>query len=234
MGQRISYFKNDHGKGLKDLLIENFSAFKIWYLDYDKDSIEEFNEPFADETFKAHLVAVNDLALDFKNLEKKFIDELTSEFIGIYYDYTHQGNDMLTFFGPTMSIWRYQESDDMVLSTKDPDFINLWNFLIKGRSLKDNQAFGSYTNEYKIGFLSQDENKQLKSKIEHYFGDIEDLHKKYWTDTEKMKFQQAIDNSKDGTWSMSNHNPKSSGLEYVLDAINSLTTHHKELITGID
>jgi len=234
MGQRISYFKNNFNKGLKDLLIDNYSTFRQWYLDFDKSSMDEFNEPFGNENLKEYFRQERDLQADFENLDKKFIDELTSEFKCSYYNLTHQPNDILEFFGPTMSVWRYDESNKMVSAIKDRDFIELWTYITKGRSLKDNLQFDSLTNEYKIGFINRQEYLLLKSKIEFHFGDTETIRQKFWTIKEKAQVEKAINNSKDGSYSLSGHNPKSSGLEYVLDALNILTDKNEELITGIE
>ena len=204
MGQRISYFKNNFDKGLKDLLFDNYSKYRTWYLDFDKSSMEEFNEPFGNATLKEYFKQDRNLQTDFENLDKNFIDELTSEFIGTYYDLTSQDNEILEFFGPMFNKWRYDESTKMVSKTNDKEFIELWTYLTKGRSLKDNLYFESLTNEYKIGFLDRQEYLQLKSKIETHFGDIETIRL------------------------------KNSGLEYVLSALNELTEKNKEIITGIE
>ena len=95
MGQRLSYFKNNFDKGLKDLIVENFVAFRQWYLDYDKSSMVEFNEPFGSEKLKAYFRKENDFKSKFDKLDKKLIDEVTSEFIGTYYDLTHQENEKI-------------------------------------------------------------------------------------------------------------------------------------------
>lgn len=133
MGQRISYFKNSYDKGLKELLFDNYSTIRQWYLEFDKSSMEEFNQPFGNERLKEYFNQNKDLQADFATLDKNFIDELTSEFVGTYYDLTHQHNDILEFLGPTMSVWRYDESNEMVSATNDKDFIELWTFMTKGR-----------------------------------------------------------------------------------------------------
>lgn len=235
MGIRISYYKNDFGKGLKDLIFENFTEFRRWYLNEDKFSTEEFSEPFGSEELKAYFRKETDLVSDFPKLDKQFIDELTSEFIGNYCDLTDQGGKILNFFGPTMSVWRYKESTKMILETKDKAFFNLWSFIvIRGRSLSDNLEFSNYGKEFKIGFLSRPEFEELKSKIEHYFGDLKTIKDKFWTSQEKMKLEKAIENSTNGSYSLSEHNPKSSGLEYVLMAINELNDKNVEIITDIE
>ena len=230
MGQRINYFKNNFHIGLKEIIFENFTSFRKWYLDTDKSSIEEFDEPFGNENLKNYLKQNTDFKTDFKHLDKNLIDELTSDFIGSYYDSTYPNNDLLEFFGPTMNVSRYTESDEMVLETKNKEFIKIWRYLTKGRSLKDNQEFESISNEYKIGFLTIKEVELLKNNILNYFGNIETMKSRYWTTNEKRELEK----SKNGPYSLSGHNPKSSGLEYVLTAINELKEYNKELITGIE
>ena len=234
MGQRISYFKNNFDKGFKDLLFDNFSKFAQWYLDTDKSSREEFNEPFGIEELINYFKKELDFKSEFDRLDKHFIDELSSEFIGSYCDFTDRESNILEFFGPTMRVWRYHESSKMVSTTNDRDFTELWTYLTKGRSLKDNLHFDSFTNKYKIGFLNKQECMLLQSKIEFHFGDAETIRKKYWTNKEKAQLEKAVANSKDGSYSLSGHNPKSSGLEYILDALYELTDKNKELITGIE
>lgn len=234
MGQRISYCKNNSNKGLKELIFENFPSFRKWYLDANQSSIEEFNESFGNEYLISYLEQGGDLLTDFDKLDKKLIDELTSEFVGSFCDLTDPEGKKLTFFGPSMNKWRYDKSDAMVAATRDQAFIRLWNFLIKGRSLKDDGEFNSYTNDYTIGFLTFAEHRYLKTCIETHFGDIATMQKKYWTYSEKRKLKKAIAKSTNESYSLAGHNPKSSGLEYVLQVLNEMADEKTELITGIE
>ena len=233
MGQRISYYRSHLKKGLKETIFENFSKFREWYLDADKESILEFNEPLGDKILKDYLMQNDDFKLSFYRLDKKLIDELTSEFIN-YCDLTNSENKILELFGPTMSRWRYEGSSDMVSKTRDDDFIQLWSFIIKGRSLSGNTNFESFSNDEQIGFLSYDEYAILRTKIESHFGKIERIKERYWTDKEKAELLEAIANSKNGHYSLQGHNPKSSGLEYVLQALNEISITKDELITVIE
>jgi len=234
MGQRISYYKNNFQKTLKEILFENFPAFREWYLNFEKSSLEEFNEPFGNEMLIDYFKLNPDFKTDFPKLDKKIIDELTSEFIGVYCDFTDRGGKILQFFGPTFNKWRYDQSTEMIEQSGDALFIRLWNFIIKGRSLTDNDVFESFTNDRKVGFLTFDEHRVLKDKIESYFGSIEIMKDKYWTEKEKSEEREAIANSKDGAYSLSQHNPKSFGLEIVLQVLNEISTYKNELITFID
>jgi len=235
MGQRIGYYRNYQKKGLKDIIFENFAPFREWYLDREQSSLEDFDEQFGNETIKNYFKRDPDFKFDFHKLDKKLIDELVSEFIGVYWDLTFSENKIFEFFGPTMSTWRYRASCEMVLKTNDEQFIRLWNYIItKGRSLRNNADFDSYTNEDKIGFLAFDEQRVLKAKIETYFGNIEQIRQRYLTDHEILQKQKPIENSKNGGYSFPGHNPKSAGLEYVLDVLNEMTAYESELITVIE
>jgi hypothetical protein len=234
MGQRISYYRNNFKKELQDIIFENFSAFRQWYLETEKSSMDEFGEPFGNEMLIAYLKENPDFEIDFSRLNKKLIDELTAEFIGSYCDLTDTEGTILELFGPAYNKWRYNSGTEMVLKTKDADFIRLWNFVIKGRSLSDGQDFDSFTNDYKIGFLTFSEQRVLKAKIEIHFGNIEQIKRKYWTGQEKLAERKAIENSKNGTYVLSGHHPKSSGVECVLQVLNEIAADESGLITAID
>ncbi|WP_295797958.1 hypothetical protein [Mucilaginibacter sp.] len=233
MGQRVSYYRSILRKTLKETIFENFSTFRQWYLDAADSSVLQFNETFGNKELKSYLAQNDDFEYNLHNLDKKLIDELTSEFLN-YCDSTNSENKILELFGPTMNKWRYNESTDMVLKTNDRDFIQLWNFIIKGRCLTGYVNFESFTNDEKIGFLTYDEYSILKSKIEAHFGNIGQIKEKYWTDKEKADVREAIANSKNGSYSLYEHNPKSSGLEYVLQALNEISITNDELITVIE
>jgi hypothetical protein len=234
MGQRISFFMNNYRKQLKDLVFENFFAFRIWYFEYYNEANYEPNENFGNEELKNYLIQGTDFKVDYNSLDRQLIDELIAEFIVGYCDTTDREGKILEFLGAPINKWRYEGSTEMVLQTTDKDFITLWNFIIFGRSLKDNVEFNSYSNDFKIGFLTFDEHRILKLKIEFHFGNIEQIRQTYWTDQEKLKEQNAIKNSKNRTYSLVEHNPKSSGLEYVLQVLNQISNNKNELITAIE
>lgn len=235
MGQRISYFKNNFNKSLKELVIEHFSAFKTWYLEEEKIAREEFGEDFGSEELKFYLNQNTALRADFDGLDKSLVDELIADFIGYYVDVNDREGTILELFGPTVGKWRYESSTEMVAATEDEEFIRLWTCLIKGRSLKDDKAgFNSYSNEEKIGFLTFSEQSSLKRKIESYFGDIETLRLKYWTAQERRALQEYLANPTTHSYAIFDRDPVSSGLECVLVALMELDNRNEEIITMID
>ena len=229
MGVRIHFYKNNIGKKLRDLICENYSDFAHWYINRNESSIEEFDEIYGTEQLIDFFSENKNIEGNLNLLDKKLVDEMTAEFVAEYSEYSKT----LEFFGPSMSKWRYKESTNLVLGTKNNEFIRLWSYLINGRSLKESEKFDSYTNEYKIGFLSFKEHSKLKELIVEYFGDLNDMREKHWTNSEKEKLKNAINNSVNGTYSLTDHNPVTSGLEYVMEALNEIL-EETELITGIE
>lgn len=209
MGIRISYFKNNFKKGLKEVIIENFTAFQEWYLNRHNESMEEFGEPFGTEELKAYFAQNPNFEKDFDTLEKMLLDEITSEFIGNYCDLWDRDSLMLEFFGPSIYKRWYEASTEIVIATQDQEFIKLWNYLIKGRSLRDNAPFDDYNKEDNIGFLDLSEIAVLKEKIGFHFGD-KDAVRKYGAEDDK-----------------------STGLICVLNALEELDDRNVEIITMI-
>ncbi len=230
MGVRIHFYKNNTSKKLRDLISDNYSDFAHWYVNRNESSIKEFDEIYGTEELIHFFSENKNIEANLNLLDKKLVDEMTAEFVAEYSEYSKT----LDFFGPTMSKWRYNESTKLVLETKNNEFIKLWGYLINGRSLKESEEFDSYTNEYKIGFLSSKEHSKLKELIIKHFGDLKGMKEKYWTNSEKKKLENAINNSKNGTYSLTDHNPVTSGLEYVMEALNEIKTSETELITGIE
>lgn len=200
MGQRISYFKNKSGKALKELIIDNFPAFKLWYLEQVKSSKEAFNESYGNKVLENYLQQKNALTINFIASGQQLIDELTAEFIANYCDSTIENRKLLAPFGPTLSKWRFDESTEMVLQTGDKQLIQLWNYIYKGRSVKDTSYFNSYTNDPIIGFLAFEECLLLQAKIASYFHNPEQI------------------------------SPQSQGLEYVLQVLNEIAIDKTGLI----
>lgn len=235
MGQRISFYRNNSNVDFKELLLENYAMFRQWYLDTATSSLKEYNEPSGSEELRQFLLQNNTLRLGSGAPDKRILDELTSEFVGSYCDLTDGKGEILELFGPCLNKWRYEGSTSLVLQTKDRMLIGLWNWLVvRGRSLRDNGTFEGLTDDLTIGFLACDERRTLQNRIEIYFGTTEHMREKYWTNSEKKALQEAMAHSKDGSYSLSGHNPVSSGLEYVLTALTDMADCTNEIITAIE
>ncbi|GAA0722191.1 hypothetical protein GCM10009430_24350 [Aquimarina litoralis] len=230
MGQRIHFYKNNWNNELEDLILENYSDFAEWYVKRNQASLEEFDEMYGTEQLIDFFNSNRNIETNLKELDKKLLDELVAEFVCEY----SESIKVLDFFGPSMNKWKYIESTKLVSKTKDSEFITLWGYLINGRSLKNSEKFDSYTNEYKIGYLSYEEHSKLKELIIQYFGDLQGMKATYWTKSEKKKLENAIRNAKNGSYYLSNHNPVTSGLEYVMEALNEIKDIKTQLITGIE
>lgn len=234
MGQRICYFIDKGKRTLKELVINHYTHFRAWYIKTREECLIEYGEEFG----KIRLIAFfenNEVLPSLELLDKNLIDELTSEFIGHFCDYG-DGNDWLELLSPTISKWKYEGSTLLVEETQEEEFIRLWNYVIKGRSLKDNNSFESYSNDYAIGFLNIKEQVTLYNFIKSYFGDIEDMQRKFWTKIESSNFKKAEEMAKktQKRYLMLVDNPISTGLECVYQVLDEIKRSKMELIITID
>ena len=168
MGQRICFYKNKSQFFLKELVCECFSEFKEWYLNVYLE-----NEEKDEYILYKYLSKIIDLSNIFDDTEQKVIDEITADFVGGFLDTKNQNHAELVL--PMMYTRHYVENTEDILKTQDNDFIELWNIIINGRSIKNNKPFDSFTDDLKIGFLTKNEYLNLKGKIEKYFSTEMDI-----------------------------------------------------------
>ena len=210
MGQRISYYKNKFHGDIHDLLFKNYLAFREWYLTMHQTWMEEDNEPFGEEQIREDLMRIGGLQTEFEELPPEVTDRLAAAFTSEYTDYGADGGRLLAFFGPTMATWRYRASDPLILATQDTELITLYKYLTYGRSLKGG-VLPEYEWDSQTGYLSVKEQVILKAKIEHYFGDLDQMTHQY------CQSPDAI-----------------GGVEYVWCALEEIKEDQLELISNIE
>lgn len=169
MGSRISYFRNNDGKTLKQLLVAHYAQFREWYLQQQKISKTSFNEEFGSEFVKNYMYKNAIIPSDFSGINSRLIDELASEFLANYLDSNYDSVPLIEMVGPCVNKFRYRESTELLATTNDHEVIRLWNYIVDGRSIKDGNDFDSYTNDNRVGYLSSEEAKILKTKIGQYY-----------------------------------------------------------------
>ncbi len=237
MGARLAYyyFEQPTGKSLKEIIIDNFVPFPAWYLNMCKESLLEFDEEYGPAHLKQCLENAKYLQTDFNQLDQQFIDQFTKELLGGDNYLKENGMD-LKLFGPLMGTGRYISSTELVKRTGNVDFLTLWNYLIEGRSLKNDAPFLRDDYDIKVGFLKVQEHRKLKNYIESYFGTYETIREKYWTNLEKKQDASARAEANGGLyWLFGNkHDPISTGLECMLQALNEINEKDVEIVTFID
>ena len=233
MAARISYYINNDGKNLKDILLLQYTAFKSWYLEMEESSRREFSESFGNESLlnffrQAH--ANN----PFEEPDNSIMDILVSEFVSTYCLMSESGRTLLQNIGPSLNKDRYVDSSKIVHKTKDHPFILLWDYLVVGRSVSGTDLLATHGDDCRIGFLHNLEQIQLRAAIIRHFGSPDQIKEKYWSRSEKKNFERAILQSENGAYSLSGHNPKSSGLEWVLEVLEEIKDRKSDLITLIE
>ncbi|MDR1284789.1 MAG: hypothetical protein LBJ88_01150 [Campylobacteraceae bacterium] len=165
MGQRICFYKINSPFTLKEWICEEFNVFRNWYLD-----IYVSGENRDEYILCKYLTKIINFKKEFNELSNELLNEIMAEFIGVYCDLTQ--TKKIELMEPFMNKRRYDKSTKLILNTSDKELICLWKIIINGRSIKDGKCFKSFTNDYKVGYLSSNECKKLEEKIKQYFGNI--------------------------------------------------------------
>jgi hypothetical protein len=234
MGQYISFYKNRSGKPLKELIFERYAEFRVWYLQRNQDSIAEFYETYGSEELLAYFEQNSDFENDFETLDDRLINELLVEFVWEYGGYQAPGEYFFQPFGSNVGTWRYVESTEMVFESDNSELIQLWTYLVLGRTLKDSTDFNSFDGEdkIKVGFLTVEEQNRLRELISHHFGDVHAATDNYWSTTAVEEYKKAGEGPFQGR--LTTYNPPTAGLSYVLSALEDIKDDQAELVTTIE
>jgi hypothetical protein len=197
MGTRVSFYKiNPPYSCLKNVIFEKFDDFREWYMAYpDEMNINLLKYFESDSLFKAN----------FDILDQKLVDEITSDFVGLFDDTLKQ---FLKHFGPDVHPRWYINSTDLIVETKDETIIESWEIILNGRSIKNGKYFNGYSNDFKIGFLSNLEWNKLREKMEFYFKNIENVK-------DRFKEEERL------------------GVEYLLTSLDETKNYHNEIVISI-
>jgi hypothetical protein len=97
------------------------------------------------------------------------IDNLVFEYFLTYCDYGPV-QEKFEIVGPMMSTWRYEKSHKLINSSSDKELMIIWNYLIKGRSIKNSNPFISPDNDGPvIGFWDWSERDLLKQRLLKFY-----------------------------------------------------------------
>ena len=163
MGKRIAYFKPTNGKTLKESVASDYTQFRDWALARNKQTLIAYNERFISVDFE--LVLQENRVCKIEEWNQQSVDNLVLEYLLTYCDYG-PGQGKFELVGPTMYTHRYGKSDKLINDSSDKELIKLWNYLTKGRSIKNNDPFISPGNEgYVIGFWDSGERGFLSQRL---------------------------------------------------------------------
>ncbi len=138
MGKRIAFYEMKNGQSLKETFVENYSSFKDWTLNQNKDSIEKYDEQIISYGIEKFLESNNEL--DLLKPEQKLLDELLTEFLLVYCDYG-KGSGLVKLIGPLISTYNYEKSFKIIARQKNKTLSDIWNILKVGRSLRNDNDF---------------------------------------------------------------------------------------------
>ena len=163
MGQRTVYYKPTNGRTLRENLKRDYKQFRDWVLKSNDQSLTEDNERLINADLE---MLLNENPTDkFEEWSQESLDNLVFEYLLTYCDYG-PGQEEFKIVGPMMSTWRYEKSSKLINGTSDKDLMTIWNYLIKGRSIKNNSSFISSHNDGQvIGFWDWSERDFLSQRL---------------------------------------------------------------------
>ena len=232
MGIRICYDYIKDGSSLKSLLYRDYPIFRTWLQKQYKISREEYNEQYNSEALLDFVVA-NDSLPELSTIKQELLDGLTAEFIE---PFSYRNPDILEGIGGHLSSWRYESSTELVEKFADSKTKKLWQYLVTGRSLKNDLPFISGHYMYIAGFWRREEWQYLYQSLISIFGTQEQIKHRYWTEQEKRQYEEAVEAAKHTTHklvSLVNHYPISTGIECVLQALEEVEGKDVDIIFDI-
>lgn len=239
MGIRIVYEYIKDGSSLEGLLHKKYSVFRDWLQKQYEVSRVEFNEQYCSEEL-LDFVVVNEVLPELSTITHEQLDDLITEFIGGYVNSLATTNfDPLESIGGHLSAYRYIESTELVKKYTDHKTNRLWQYLVTGRSLKDDLPFipfdDIYDDRYRVGFWKREEWQYLYQSLISTFGTKEEIKERYWTVEEKREYEEALEEvkrTKQSIFSLSGK-PISTGIECVLDALEEVEGKEVDIIFDV-
>lgn len=234
MSIRICYEYIKDGSSLESLLRNQYPIFRAWLQEEHETSRVEFNEQFCSEELM-NFVLLNESLPEFSAITQELLDDLTTEFIAEYIGGVGSPPDLdlVEGFGSHTSTWRYMESTKLVEQYADSKANELWQYLIAGRSLKNDLPFMSGGSVYKAGFWRREEWEYLYQSLKATFGTKEQVKELFWTTKEKRQFEEDLEEAKltnQKYIGLSDHNPITTGIECVLWALEEVEGKDVDII----
>ncbi|MDR0878383.1 MAG: hypothetical protein LBN21_10035 [Treponema sp.] len=168
MGRQTYFYDNITGKSCKDLLTENYIPFRQWLqtkVCFGESGLAGFLHTDTGESEPYHAI----------------IDELLPFFIDCFSDTGGRESYFFKTIPISVYSYHYEAGSGIILGTRDTAFIDLWDILLRGRSVVT--GHWTFSIDRCVGYMTADEQKTLKEKIRIYFGNSDAIEIKYQSAT---------------------------------------------------
>ncbi|MBR9919183.1 hypothetical protein GYB29_16290 [bacterium] len=154
MGTRIYFLKPKSDLSLAQHLERDYPEFRDWMIIENLKSQKEDNEDRISLGLQQFLEDNEYYSTEIK-VNQNIIDELVSAYLLAYCD-LGPGQSNFELVGPLLNRFRYEELSKSVKSLGDPHLIQIFKYLLGGRSLLNNAPF-SPSFEQSTGWWTPDE-----------------------------------------------------------------------------
>lgn len=163
MGRRTVYYRPTNGETLRENLKTDYGQYRDWILTSTDQSLREYNERLINADLEKLLKEYPTDKLE--DWSQEHIDNLVFEYLLTYCDYG-PGQEKFKIVGPMVYTRGYEKSHKLINESSDKDLMTIWNYLIKGRSIKNNNPFISPDNDGQvIGFWDWSERDFLSQRL---------------------------------------------------------------------
>jgi len=233
MGMRISYELIKDGKRLTDIITQYYDPLRELIDNWHEEALAIGSNSVCSEQVIDFMI-LNDELPSLETIEQEVLDTLVYHLDDLILIENYKPKPFKSI-GSSVHPSRYKSATDLIRKQADEQTNQLWNYLLVGRSLKDDAPFTDFGSCYKIGFWKREECRFLYQSLIATFGTVQQIRDQYWTDQEKQQYQDAVLEAKNTNSyiSLTDHNPISSGIEYVLEMLEEVYDLEVDVIFGI-
>lgn len=159
MGTYLHFEEINHPNilSLNTLFLKHYTAFRIWCLQEYEES-KDWNENSMSESLFKFLW--DNKTVDLTVLDQTECDTIIEIFTGDYCNFSSELSFTETF-DPYLKIYHYHECTPFLKKHIPPLTLQLWRYLLEGRSILNNKPFISTCPVYRVGFLTLEEREHL-------------------------------------------------------------------------
>jgi len=139
MGRRLVFYQSNQYKSLEMSFLHAYVNFRTWILkEYKNLPSNSYELEFSDEMLQ--FLIQNQSILDFCDVPQQILDKMLSEYFLCYCEHDKE-TCHYRMVGSMMNFKSYRKTIDFFERQHEKDLDACWRFIIKGRSIANNQPF---------------------------------------------------------------------------------------------
>jgi hypothetical protein len=167
MGQVITFCTTKDEKSLGNFFEANYNDFRKWCIDKG-DYVELLSVDSQDFLIENEILPVS------SELSRDILDDLVSHYLSIYCGIVN--TDLLEIRNPIMKRNHYEEAEIEIEQKCSKKALELWNYLLKGRTLLDGSEIAVSNTSARVGYWTVYEQNYLLAELKKIFGKVSTIN----------------------------------------------------------